>query len=44
MTLLIDTGAVEAQDRVAFWATASCDAYHPLQIKAAVNGAKRAQG
>ncbi len=34
MTLLIDTGVVEAQDRVEFWANASCDAYHPLQIRA----------
>jgi AraC-like DNA-binding protein len=33
MTLLIDTGAVEAQDRIEFWANASCDAYHPLQIR-----------
>ncbi len=34
MTLLIDTGAVEAQDRIEFWANASCDAFHPLQIRA----------
>jgi AraC-like DNA-binding protein len=39
MTLLIDTGAVEAQDRVEFWANQSCDAYHPLQIRA--NGRAR---
>lgn len=34
MTLLIDTGVVEVQNRVEFWASASCDAYHPLQIRA----------
>ena len=34
MTLLIDTGVVEVQNRVEFWANASCDAYHPLQIRA----------
>ncbi|HEY3725953.1 MAG TPA: helix-turn-helix domain-containing protein [Solirubrobacteraceae bacterium] len=34
MTLLIDTGVVDAQDRVDFWASASCQAYHPLQIRA----------
>lgn len=34
MTLLIDTGVVDAPDRVDFWASASCDAYHPLQISA----------
>jgi AraC-like DNA-binding protein len=34
MTLLIDTHVVEAPDRVEFWANASCDAYHPLQIRA----------
>jgi AraC-like DNA-binding protein len=34
MTLLIDTGVVEAQHRVEFWADASCHAYHPLQIRA----------
>jgi AraC-binding-like domain len=32
MTLLIDTNAVAAQDRVEFWAKSSCDAYHPLHI------------
>jgi AraC-like DNA-binding protein len=32
MTLLIDTNAVEAPDRVDFWAKSSCDAYHPLHI------------
>jgi AraC-like DNA-binding protein len=32
MTLLIDTNAVAAQDRVDFWAKSSCDAYHPLHI------------
>lgn len=34
MTLLIDTGVVPAQDRVDFWASSSCDVYHPLHIKA----------
>ncbi len=32
MTLLIDTNAVPASDRVDFWAKSSCDAYHPLHI------------
>jgi AraC-binding-like domain len=32
MTLLIDTDAVPASDRVEFWAKSSCDAYHPLHI------------
>ncbi|HXD64677.1 MAG TPA: hypothetical protein VNV17_08675, partial [Solirubrobacteraceae bacterium] len=32
MTLLIDTNAVPASDRVEFWAQSSCDAYHPLHI------------
>lgn len=32
MTLLIDTGAVPAGDRVEFWATSSSDVYHPLHI------------
>lgn len=34
MTLLIDTGVVEEQNRVEFWTNASRDAYHPLQIRA----------
>lgn len=33
MTLLIDTGVVQAQDRVEFWANQSADAYHPLRIR-----------
>src|SRR5579875_2697453 len=33
MTLLIDTGAVPAPDRVEFWASSSCDVYHPLHIR-----------
>ncbi|HEX4010512.1 MAG TPA: helix-turn-helix domain-containing protein [Solirubrobacteraceae bacterium] len=33
MTLLIDTGAVPAQNRVEFWANSSCDVYHPLHIR-----------
>lgn len=32
MTLLIDTNAVPAPQRVEFWAKSSCDAYHPLHI------------
>ena len=32
MTLLIDTNAVPASDRVEFWTKSSCDAYHPLHI------------
>jgi AraC-like DNA-binding protein len=32
MTLLIDTDAVPAPNRVEFWAKSSCDAYHPLHI------------
>jgi AraC-like DNA-binding protein len=32
MTLLIDTDAVPAPDRVEFWAKSSRDAYHPLHI------------
>ena len=32
MTVLIDTNAVPAPNRVEFWAKASCDAYHPLHI------------
>ncbi|MGH2883783.1 MAG: cupin domain-containing protein, partial [Solirubrobacteraceae bacterium] len=32
MTLMIDTNAVPAPDRVDFWAKSSCDAYHPLHI------------
>jgi AraC-like DNA-binding protein len=33
MTLLIDTGVVPAENRVEFWATSSCDVYHPLHIR-----------
>lgn len=33
MTLLIDTGVVEARHRVDFWATSSWDVYHPLSIR-----------
>ncbi|MGH2859346.1 MAG: helix-turn-helix domain-containing protein [Solirubrobacteraceae bacterium] len=33
MTLLIDTGMVEARHRVEFWANSSCDVYHPLGIQ-----------
>lgn len=33
MTLLIDTGVVPAEDRVDFWASSSCDVYHPLHIR-----------
>lgn len=33
MTLLIDTAAVAAPERVEFWSQASCDAYHPLHIR-----------
>ena len=33
MTLLIDTGIVPAENRVEFWATSSCDVYHPLHIR-----------
>jgi AraC-like DNA-binding protein len=33
MTLLIDTAAVPALERVDFWLEESCDAYHPLQIR-----------
>jgi AraC-like DNA-binding protein len=32
MTLVIDTAAVSAPERVEFWSQASCDAYHPLEI------------
>lgn len=32
MTLLIDTGRVAPPDRAEFWAEASCQVYHPLQI------------
>lgn len=32
MTLLIDTNAVPAPDRVEFWTKSSWDAYHPLRI------------
>jgi AraC-like DNA-binding protein len=33
MTLLIDTAVVPAPQRVEFWSHASCDHYHPLQIR-----------
>jgi AraC-like DNA-binding protein len=33
MTLLIDTGLVPARNRVEFWASSSCDVYHPLHIR-----------
>src|SRR6202042_2722915 len=32
MTLLIDTGEVASTDRAQYWAHASSDEYHPLQI------------
>jgi AraC-like DNA-binding protein len=32
MTLTIDTGAVSAADRVAFWANSQAEIYHPLRI------------
>jgi AraC-like DNA-binding protein len=34
MTLLIDTEVVPPPDRVEFWASSSCDVYHPLHIRA----------
>jgi AraC-like DNA-binding protein len=33
MTLLIDTQAVPARERLDFWSESSCDAYHPVQIR-----------
>ncbi len=33
MSLLIDTAVVPERDRVEFWSDASCNAYHPLQIR-----------
>ena len=33
MTLLIDTAVVPARQRVEFWSDASCDLYHPLEIR-----------
>jgi AraC-like DNA-binding protein len=33
MTLVIDTAVVPASERVDFWSEASCDAYHPLEIR-----------
>ncbi|MGH2876819.1 MAG: helix-turn-helix domain-containing protein [Solirubrobacteraceae bacterium] len=33
MTLLIDTGVVDARHRVEFWANSSWDVYHPLAIR-----------
>jgi AraC-like DNA-binding protein len=37
MTLLIDTAAVPAPQRVEFWSHASCDVYHPVQIRTDAN-------
>ncbi|MGH2893415.1 MAG: hypothetical protein ACRDPM_09135 [Solirubrobacteraceae bacterium] len=33
MSLLIDTAAVPARDRVEFWANSSYEVYHPLKIR-----------
>jgi len=33
MALLIDTGVVPARQRAEFWSEASCDVYHPLEIR-----------
>ena len=33
MSLLIDTAAVAARDRVEFWANSSYEVYHPLTIR-----------
>ena len=33
MSLVIDTAVVPAPERVDFWSEASCDAYHPLEIR-----------
>ena len=38
MTLLIDTAAVPARERVDFWSESSHDPYHPLQIRSAAKG------
>ncbi len=38
MTLLIDTAAVSACERVDFWSESSRGAYHPLQIRSAAKG------
>jgi AraC-like DNA-binding protein len=42
MSLLIDTTAVDEHDRVVFWADASRNAYHPLDIQP--SGAERFRG
>lgn len=34
MTLLIDTAVVPARERAEFWSEASCEVYHPLEIRA----------
>jgi AraC-like DNA-binding protein len=33
MALLIDTGVVPARQRAEFWSQASCEVYHPLEIR-----------
>ena len=33
VSLLIDTAVVPARERVEFWSDASCNVYHPLQIR-----------
>ena len=38
MTLLIDTAAVAARERVDFWSESSHEPYHPLQIRSAAKG------
>ena len=38
MTLLIDTAAVPARERVDFWSESSHGPYHPLQIRSAAKG------
>jgi AraC-like DNA-binding protein len=37
VSLLIDTAVVPAVERVEFWSNASCNVYHPLQIRAEAN-------
>ena len=41
MTLLIDTAAVPARDRVDFWSASSFDAYLPVQIRSSGQGRVR---
>jgi AraC-like DNA-binding protein len=37
VSLLIDTAVVPPRERVEFWSHASCNAYHPLQIRTEAN-------